>query len=112
VEERRQVRRLDRGVGEAEAFAQRALLDVLFLVRARIVVGEAVHADDGRAAVEQGRRQMRPDESGAAGDQGLHTNTSRTRAGSRHGLPDGSSAACTVLPVAATEPSSFRITSY
>ena len=33
---------------------------------------------------------MRPDEARDAGDERLHAKTSRTRSGSRHGLPDGS----------------------
>src|SRR5262249_48246582 len=98
----RQVRRLDCGLGKAKPLAHPVLVEILLLDRARVVVGEAVEADDGRAAVEEGAREMRPDEPCRAGDERLHANTSRTRSGSRHGRPDASSAACTVLTVADT----------
>ena len=101
VEQRRQVGVLDRRFHEPEPLAPPVLLEVRFLDRARVVVGEAVEADDRRALVEQRRRQVRPDEARGARDERLHAKTSRTRSGSRHGLPDGSTAACTVLPAAA-----------
>src|SRR4029079_1604060 len=112
VEQRRQIRRLDLRLGEAEALAQPVLFEVAFLDRARVVIGEAVDAHHRRAVVEERRGQVRSDEAGGAGDERLHANTSRTRSGRRHGRPLGSSAACTVRPEAATAWSAFRITSY
>src|SRR6185312_4065577 len=109
---RRQIRRLDLRLGEAEALAQPVLFEVAFLDRARVVIGEAVDAHHRRAVVEERRGQVRSDEAGGAGDQRLHANTSRTRSGRRQGRPLGSSAACTVRPEAATTWSVFRITSY
>ena len=63
-------------------------------------------------AVQQRCREVRSDEPGAAGDERLHAKASRIRSGSRHGRPPRSSAACTVRPVAAIVPSTFRTTSY
>ena len=70
--------------------------EVVLLALARVIVGEAIEADDRRALGRQPLRQRRSDEPGRAGDQGLHANSSRTRSGRRRGRPLGSSAACTV----------------
>src|SRR6185503_20537913 len=77
-------------------------VEVRFLDLARVVIGEAVDAGDARALVEQGSDEVRPDESCRSSDQRLHANTDRIRSGTRHGRPLAPTAACTVLPDAAS----------
>ena len=81
------------------------------LIGARVVVGEAVDADDVGAVGEQPLGERRSDEAGAAGDERLHDSTVRTRSGSRQGRPSRSSVAWTVVPVASVAPSAARTTS-
>ncbi len=108
VEERRKVGILDRRFGEPESVAQPVLFEVALLERAGVIVREPVHADDRRPLVEEAGRQMRSDEARDTGDESLHAKASRTRSGRRQGLPEASSAACTVFPSAAIAWSAFR----
>ena len=60
------------------------------LMRARVVVGEAVDARRPQCRRSSNAvGQVRSDEPGRARDERLHANTSRTRAGSLHGRPRG-----------------------
>src|SRR5262249_26360346 len=110
LEQRRQIRVGDGALDESESLARCVLREVRLFDRTRVIVGEAVEAAPRGAPVEERRREVRADEAGGAGDQRFHTNVSRTRLGSRHGLPEGSSAACTVRPVADTTASDLRTT--
>ena len=84
---------MQRRFDESERRVASERREVLFFDGARIVVGEAVEAHHLAAALEQGGRQVRSDEPGGAGDEGLHAKASRIRAGSRQGRPLVSTAA-------------------
>ncbi len=96
---------------ETEARMRQRAAQVPLLDRTRVVVGEAVDADDVGAVGEQPLGQRRSDEAGAAGDERLHESTPRTRAGNRQGRPWRSSVAWTVVPVARVAASAARTTS-
>ena len=75
-EQGRQVGVLDARLDEAEALPGPVRIEVRLLGGARIVVGEAVEARDVRAAREERRREVRPDEAGSAGNQSIHLDKS------------------------------------
>src|SRR6185295_17830408 len=85
---------------------------VPLLDRPRIVVGEAIDADDIGAIGEQPLGERRADESRSPCDECFHVNHVLTRSGSRHGRPTRSSVAWTVVPVASVAASASRTTSY
>jgi hypothetical protein len=72
----------------ARAFQQAS--DIAFLDRTRIVVREAVEADDVGAIGDELFRQRGSDEAGRAGDERLHVKSPLTRSGSRQGRPSRS----------------------
>ena len=76
-----------------ETLAPAVVIEIRFLDRARVVVGEAVEPDDFRAAIEQRARQVRPDEPAAPVTSAFTRTPPGCASGSRHGLPVGSSAA-------------------
>ena len=100
LQQRRQVGVLDARLDEPEARMGERPREIALLDRPRVVVGEAIDADDVGAVGEQPLGERRSDEPGNAGDQCLHENNVLTRSGSRHGRPARSSVACTVVPVA------------
>src|SRR5262249_24564872 len=110
-EQRREIGVLDARLEKPEPAARKQAAQVALLHRPRIVVGEAVDPDDLDAVGDEPFGKRRADEPGNAGNQCLHENSVRTRAGSRQGLPLRSSVACTVVPVASVTASAVRTTS-
>src|SRR5205823_5884805 len=86
-EQRREVGVLDARLDEPEAAARSRAAEIPLLHDARVVISEAVDADDVVAAIEEAFGERGSDESRGAGDQCFHVNSVRTRAGTRHGLP-------------------------
>ncbi len=78
AQERFERRGAEVGLDELEVRALGCGGDVLFLFRARVVVGERVDADHAPAVGEQALGEMRADEPGDAGDESerLHAGTS------------------------------------
>ena len=110
-EQRVQIGVLDARLDEAKARAGEQPAQIALLDLARIVVGERIDADDVRAVGDETLGERRSNEAGRPGDECLHANSVRTRAGSRHGRPLRSSVACTVVPVASVAASAVRTTS-
>ena len=110
-EQRREIGILNARLDEPEVLLADQPAQIAFLDRTRVIVGEAVDADHVRALGEQLSGERRSDEAGCACDQRLHDSRARTRSGSRHGRPDRSSVACSVLPVARITASEDRTTS-
>jgi hypothetical protein len=108
VGERGEVGSLQLRLDEREAIRIQQAGEVRLLDLPGVVVGEAVQPDHRRPARDERLGDLRPDEAGGAGDQGLHANAWRMRSGSRQGRRAASSAAWTVRPTAVVTSSARR----
>src|ERR1051325_1516016 len=111
-QERGQIRVLNARFDERELRVPEQRAEIPLLRRARIVIGEAVDADDLVAVGKEALCQSGSDEAGGAGHQRSHVKSVHTGWGSRRGRPLRPRAACTVVPVASIVLSAARATSY
>jgi hypothetical protein len=87
VEQARQLELAQIAFDEFEAVAAAQGLEVPFLQRPWIEIGECVDGAHPRALREQALTEMGPDESGGPRDERLHAKRSFTRSGIRVGRP-------------------------